>query len=206
MLTSRSCGAVRDLGAYQGMSDSDISMLLQAAKDGSTEAQNALFERLHEQLRITAQGLMKNERIDHTLQATALINEACLRLLNEGVVDSAENRRQLFHAAIRAMKQVLVDHARARAAKKRGGSLQRQSLDIVLDQFESTHELSFLDLEISLERLQRESPREHEALTLRFFGGLTIAETARLTGSSESTVEADWRLARAKLMTWLKQG
>jgi len=185
------------------MSFPDFSQLIQKARDGDETARESLFAELHQQLRLHAQGLMRNERDDHTLQATALVNEACLRILNDGVVDSVDNRRQLFHAAIRAMRHVLVDHARARATQKRGGDLQRQPMDVVLDNFETTHDYSFLDLEQALDRLQADAPLEHETLSLKFFAGLTIAETASLMECSESTVEARWRLARAKLVTWL---
>jgi len=186
------------------MGATDISILLQKAQLGNDAAREALFVELHDQMRTHARGLMQNERNDHTLQATALVNEACLRIFREGVVDTAGNRRQLFHVAIRAMRQVLVDHARARNSRKRGGDLEREPLDDVLDEFEQKHQLPFADLDEALEILQKEAPREHEALSLRFFAGLTIAETARIMECSESTVEADWRLARAKLLTRLK--
>lgn len=186
------------------MSSIDISILLRQAQDGSEDARASLFTRLHKQLRQHAQFLMKGERPDHTLQASALVNEACLKLIKEGTVESAANRRQLFHSAIRAMREVLIDHARARQTKKRGGDLQKQAIDLVLDQFESKHELSFLDLEDALVRLQSEAPRAYEAINLRFFGGLTVAEAADLLGCSRQTVEADWRFARAKLTIWLR--
>lgn len=183
----------------------EISALLQKAQDGSQTARDSLFSELTDQLRAQARGLMKHERADHTLQATALVNEACLKLMQEGVVDSAQNRRQLFHAATRAMRQVLIDHARSKSAQKRGGEYTKQPIDVVLDQFENKHKLSFLDLDVAMERLQKESPREFEALNLRFFAGLTIAETADLLECSPATVESDWRLARAKLLVWLKE-
>ena len=189
----------------QAMIPEEISVLLQKAQDGNQKARDGLFAELTDQLRRQAHGLMKNERADHTLQATALVNEACLRLMQEGVVDSAQNRRQLFHAATRAMRQVLIDHARSKSAKKRGGDYQKQPIDLVLDQFETKHKLSFLDLDVALERLQKESPREFEALNLRFFAGLTINEAAELMECSTATVESDWRLARAKLLVWLQQ-
>lgn len=182
---------------------SDITSLLSNAKDGSEQARNTLFEKLQMDLRNHARVLMLNERDDHTLQASALVNEACLKIIQEGVLDSVDNRRQLFHSAIRAMRQVLIDHARARAARKRGGEWKRQSLDAVLENVESSHKVRYLDLEDALERLATESQRQHEALCLRFFGGMSIAETAEIMGCSESTVEADWRLARAKLVSWL---
>ena len=187
------------------MSSEDISLLLRQARDGSDGARDELYAILHGRMRQSARGLMSNERENHTLQPTALVNEACLKLMTEGSIDSAANRRQLFHAAIRAMRQILIDHARARTTQKRGDGYQRQSLDVVLDNFEVKHSLSFLDLETALSRLREMSPRGHEALTLRFFGGLTVAETAELLDCSVGTVEADWRFARAKLMLWLQE-
>lgn len=186
------------------MSSSDISILLRQVQDGDEDARDSLFARLHEQLQQQAQFLMMQERPDHTLQPSALINEACLKLIKEGSVDSAANHRQLFGAAIRAMREVLIDHARARQTIKRGGKLQRQAIDVVLDQFESKHQLSFLDLEAALSRLQSETPRAYEAINLRFFGGLTVGEVAELLDCSSQTVEADWRFARAKLTLWLQ--
>lgn len=187
------------------MNTEDISHLLDQAHGGSERAREDLFTILHRQMRQSARGLMNNERADHTLQPTALVNEACLKLMAEGSIDNAENRRQLFHAAIRAMRQILIDHARGRSTKKRGDGQQRHSLDVVLDNFETKHQLSFLDLEAALERLSEISPRGYEVLNLRFFGGLTVAETAELIGCSVGTVESDWRFARAKLMLWLQE-
>jgi len=185
------------------MSGSELSALLERAQDGSVNARDSVYSLLHQQLRHHAYQLMRNERPDHTLQASALVNEACLKLIAEGALDSVANRRQLFHTAIRAMREVLIDHARACAAQKRGCGMQRQVFDEVLDRFEATHSHSFLDLEDALQRLKVEAPREYDALNFRFFGGLSIAETARLLDCSPSTVEADWRFARAKLLQWL---
>ena len=181
----------------------DLSQLLQDAKSGKTNAREALFAELVSQLRQHASLLLLNERADHSLQATELVNEACVRILQGDVVESVENKRQLFFAAIRAMRQVLVDHARARACQKRGHGMKARALDIVLANFEAKHQLSFLDLDVALEKLQNESPRLHETLSLRFFAGLTIADTAELLDCSDSRVEADWRLARAKLLHWM---
>jgi len=147
--------------------------------------------------------MLRCERSGHTLQATALVNETCLKILQGDVVNTAENRRQLFFSAIRAMRQVLVDHAKGRNAAKRGKGVKPQSLDYVLQHFEARHRVSYLDLEIALERLQAQSPRLHETIILRFFAGLTIAESAEVMGCSDSRVETDWRLARAKLLKWI---
>ena len=147
--------------------------------------------------------MLNSERSGHSLQATALVNETCLKILQGDVVNSADNRRQLFFAAIRAMRQVLVDHARHRNTLKRGEGVKPQPLDYVLKHFEAKHQVSYLDLEIALEKLQAQSPRLHETISLRFFAGLTITETAEAMACSEGRVQSDWRLARAKLLMWI---
>lgn len=184
-------------------SHGNISLMLQQVQAGDLAAREQLFSIVNDQLKTLARGLMRSERPDHTLQASALVNEACMKLLQHGGMKSSQNRRQLFAAAIQSMRQILIDHARSRQTAKRGGPLQRQALDVVLDQFEAKHNTTFGDLEEALERLKTESPRQHEILTMRFFAGLTIEQTAQIMDCSTATVENDWRLARAKLYTWL---
>jgi len=184
---------------------STISALLQQIQGGNLGARDDLFQMVYAQLRRMAQELMSQESPGHTLQPSALVNEAYLKLEQAGLLANAESRRHLFGSAARAMQQVLIDHARSRATEKHGGNMQRQGLDVVLDQFEAKHNASFLDLESALDRLRKESERQYEALTLRFFGGLSVPEVAELMGHSLSTAEADWRIARAKLYSWLKK-
>ena len=179
-------------------------MLLLQLQNGDARARESLFDLIYEQLRRMAHGLMKNERANHSLQASALVHEAYMNLVKADVIQTAENRRHLFGAAARAMQQILIDHARNLATEKRGGRMEQHPLDEILRQFETTHQASFIDLEDALQRLQKESPRQHETLKLRFFAGLTIPETAEVLDCSEGTVETDWRLARAKLHLWLK--
>ena len=180
-------------------------MLLQQVKDGDDSARERLFLELQSELRDMAGGLMRRERPDHTLQATALVNEACVKLLDSDAMKSATSRRYFFGMANRAMRQILVDHARKRSATKRGGEYQRGSLDIVLENFEASSGCQFADLETSLESLQQQSPRQREVVELKFFSGLSIAEIAEVLEVSEGTVERDWRLARAKLYQQLKE-
>ena len=185
----------------------DISVLLEQLKCSETRGQlaatNALFDQLTVQLRAIAEGMLRCERAGHSLQATALVNETCLKILQGDVVNSAGNRRQLFGAAIRAMRQVLIDHARGRNTLKRGKGVKPQSLDYVLQHFEAKHHVSYLDLEIALEKLQAESPRLHETISLRFFASLTVEESAEVMACSKERVKSDWRLARAKLLMWI---
>ncbi|WP_436714543.1 sigma-70 family RNA polymerase sigma factor [Roseiconus lacunae] len=186
-------------------SPQDVSMLLRELGSGNESVREQLFEQLQSELRQMASALMRRERADHTLQATALVNEACVRLLDSDAIGNATDRRYFFAAANRAMRQILIDHARKRNAAKRGGDYERGSLDVVLDNFETSNGCNFEDLNASLDVLEKESPRQREVVELRFFSGLSIPETAEVLGVSEGTVERDWRLARAKLYQFLKE-
>jgi RNA polymerase sigma factor (TIGR02999 family) len=182
----------------------DVSVLLGRIKQGDESARERLFRELQNELRDMAAALMRRERPDHTLQATALVNEACLRLIDSDAIDHASDRRYLFGMANRAMRQILVDHARSRQTAKRGGNHQRGSLDVVLENFEASNGCRFEDLEASLQSLEQGSPRQREVVELRFFSGLSIPEVAEVLGVSVGTVERDWRLARAKLYRQLR--
>lgn len=185
-------------------SQHEVSILLEQIKGGDESARERLFIELQSELRDMASALMRRERPDHTLQATALVNEACIKLLDSDAINSALDRRYFFGMANRAMRQILVDHARRRQTTKRGGDYQRGSLDIVLDNFETSNGCQFEDLEASLEALEKESPRQREVVELRFFSGLSIPEVAEVLEVSVGTVERDWRLARAKLFQQLR--
>ncbi len=184
--------------------ETEVSMLLQRLKQGDKAARDRLFMTLQSELRDMAGALMSRERPDHTLQATALVNEACLKLLDSDALENSSNRRYMFGMANRAMRQILVDHARRRRASKRGGELNRASLDIVLDNFEAQNQCQFEELESALERLEASSPRQREVVELRFFSGLSVDEVAEILEVSIGTVERDWRLARAKLFKELR--
>ncbi|MEZ6129032.1 MAG: ECF-type sigma factor [Planctomycetaceae bacterium] len=182
----------------------DITLLLRKAQQGDADAAEDLFRQLLADLRFSARRLMQQERPDHTLQASALINEACLQMLNQNVMQTAGNRRYLFAAANRALRQVLVDHARHRNAAKREGQWQKNSLDTVLDRLETHSGCTFEELNAALIELENDSPRQREVVEHRFFSGLSVAQTADLLGVSPGTVERDWRLARTKLYAILK--
>ena len=182
----------------------EVSTLLKQVKDGDESAREKLFGQLQSELRGMAAALMRSERADHTLQATALVNEACIRLLDSDAINNASDRRYFFGMANRAMRQILIDHARKRKTVKRGGEYQRGSLDIVLENFESSNGCQFDDLEASLEALENDSPRQREIIELRFFSGLSVPEIAEVLDVSVSTVEREWRLARAKLFKQLR--
>ncbi len=176
----------------------EVTTVLDQVRAGDPGARERLVGLVYDELRRIAAGLMTHERDDHTLQPTALVHEALLRLLEGDALSHAPNRAYLFAAAARAMRQVLVDHARERSALKRGGDRTRVPLDDVLERFEERH-LDVLALDEALARLAALHPRHSEVVTLRFFGGLTVAEVAQCLGVSVGTVEADFRKASAYL-------
>ena len=180
-----------------------VTKYLRLIQAGDSVARDQLFELLIRELRGQANYLMRSEKADHSLGASGLVNETCLRLLEQHAIFSAANRRQLFGAANRAMRQILVDHARRRGAVKRGGDREKMFLDNVLDSFVADNGFVFEQLHEALDKLELESPRQREVVEHRFFGGLSIAETASLIGVSTSTIEREWRLARVKLYAWI---
>jgi RNA polymerase sigma factor (TIGR02999 family) len=182
-------------------SPGDVTVLLHAIRAGDAQAKGRLAALVYGELRGVAAGLMGRERGDHTLQPTALVHEAFVRLFRDDLWRTAPNRSYLFGAAARAMREVLADHARRRRAAKRGGTVRRVPLDDLLDHLEHEQNVDVLALHESLDRLSALHDRQSQVVTLRFFGGFTVAEIAGLLGLSVSTVEADFRLARA----WLRQ-
>ena len=177
----------------------DLTAILSEARSGDIDARERLVRAIYAELRRTAGGLMRRERPGHTLQTTALVHEALLRLLDGDTLADVPNRRYLFAAAAQAMRQVLVDHARRRHARKREGNRVRVPLDQVLAGFDEQG-LDVIALHEALERLARDYPRPAEVVTLRFFGGLSVPEVAESLAVSDTTIESDWRFARA----WLK--
>ena len=175
----------------------EVTLLLARSGQGDAEATAHLLEVVHEELRALAGGFARGQRAGHTLQPTALVNEAFLKLVHGG--SPAWNDRAHFLAvAATAMRQILTDHARARAAQKRGGEWEKVSLSD-LEMHASAGEIDLLALDDALEKLAAFDPRKHRVVELRFFGGLTVEEVARVLGLSTTTVESEWRAARAWL-------
>jgi RNA polymerase sigma factor (TIGR02999 family) len=165
------------------------------------ESPEVLFGLVYNELRRVAGAYMQRERADHTLQATALVNEAYLRLF-EGQAFQWENRKHLFCTVARSMRRVLMDHARRRGADRHGGAFQKIALDeqgpaIFRDLAE------FLALGEALDRLAKLSPRQAQVVELHSFAGLTEEETAEVLDVSVKTVKNDWRFAKAWLKTEL---
>jgi RNA polymerase sigma factor (TIGR02999 family) len=173
---------------------SDVTRLLDLAQGGDRQAAADLFPLVYDELRKLAAAKMADENPGHTLDATALVHEAYLRLTGE---QSFESRSHFLRAAAEAMRRILVDHARARSADKRGGRRQRVPLDEAMRWTESPDHL--LALEEALERFAAEEPRKAELVVLRFFAGMTIPEAAKTLGVSVPTAERWWVYAR----TWL---
>jgi RNA polymerase sigma factor (TIGR02999 family) len=177
----------------------DLTAILSEIRAGRPDAQDRLIRAIYDELRRTAGRLMRRERPGHTLQPSALVHEALLRLRDGDALADIPNRRYLFAAAAQAMRQVLVDHARHRRTRKRGGHRVRVPLDQVLASFEEQG-LEVIDLHQALDRLAQAHPRQAQVVTLRFFGGLSVPEVAETLEVSDTTIESDWRFARA----WLK--
>jgi len=181
----------------------EITRLLKAWGRGDAAALDRLTPLVYERLRRMARGYMRNERPEHTLQATALVNEAFLRLVDARSLDWAD-RTHFFAVCARVMRRILVDAARSRAAIKRGGQVDRaeHSTAIDLDQLadpasEMSAQVCALDEALSM--LAEIDPRRAQVIELRFFGGLTVEETAQVVRTSPQTVMREWRLARAWL-------
>jgi RNA polymerase sigma factor (TIGR02999 family) len=176
-----------------------VTLILGRAKAGDEAARDELVALVYDELRRVASRLMRRERADHTLSPTAVVHEAVIRLLGEGVFDESADRGHLLAAAARAMREVLIDHARRRGADRRGGNRRRVPLDAVVDYFEELG-LDVVAVHEALDRLAELDGRQAQVMTLRYFGGMTVAEVAAALGVSTVTVERDWRLARAWLV------
>lgn len=173
---------------------SDVTVLLHKLADGSTTAPSELLELVYADLRHLAAAYMQNERSDHTLQATALVHEAYMRLVDWENV-SWQSRAHFFSVAADVMRNVLVDHARSRKAGKRSGG-QRVLIDEAVSLPEE-RDFDVLALNDALDALEKLDPRQARIVQLRFFGGLSIEETAYVLKVSETTVRREWTFAKA---------
>jgi RNA polymerase sigma factor (TIGR02999 family) len=178
-----------------------VTALLEQARGGDVGAYDRLLPLLYAELRTVAQRYMRRERPDHTLQPTALVHEAFLRLVG-GSPGAFEDRGHFLRAAAQAMRRVLVDHARARNASKRGGALR-----VTFDEGAAAEQpVDILVLDDALDRLAAAEPRWARVVELRFFAGLEVPEVAEVLGTSTATVKRDWRFARAWLARELDEG
>lgn len=184
--------------------ENEVTRLLVLASGGDGQAAEALLPLVYEQLRAIARQRMATERPGNTLQATALVHEAYLRLVGHCDITWA-GRGHFFATAAEAIRRILIDHARTRAQHKRGGGRRRVPLNVVDLAVEADpHEILSVDEAIS--RLERQDPELARVIRLRFFAGLSERETADVLGVSDRSVRRAWVLARAWLLNELKDG
>jgi len=175
-----------------------MTRMLATLRDGDHATVAELLPLVYDELRLLAGGLLGGQTPGHTLQATALVHEAYLRLVREGH-PKWEDRAHFFRVAAIAMRHILVNHARDKARQKRGGRNRRVPLDDAIALFEeNANDLVLFD--DSLTRLAEFDPRSAHIVELRFFAGLSVADTAEALGISERTVKKDWQAARLWLV------
>jgi len=177
----------------------EVTQILQALSKGDRYATEKLLPLVYDELRRLASGYMRRERSDHTLQTTPLVHEAYLRLIDQTQVEW-KDRVHFFGIAARLMRQILVDHARTRDAQKRGGDLTKLSLDEAVS-FSKKRDIDLVELDDALLSLASFDEQQSRIVELRFFGGLTIEETAEVLRISPSTIKREWGLAKA----WLRR-
>jgi RNA polymerase sigma factor (TIGR02999 family) len=185
--------------------DVDVTALLRAWSDGDERARDRVLEAVYQELRRRAAACLRRERRDHTLQPTALVHEAYLRMVDQRAV-AWQNRAQFLALASRMMRRVLVDRARARLAAKRSGQWMEVALDNVDDLPLPAAQMDVISLDRALDRLAHEHPRKGRIAELRFFGGLTVEEMGHVLEISPKTVQRDWQVARAMLFKLLSEG
>jgi RNA polymerase sigma factor (TIGR02999 family) len=175
----------------------DATGILVAHVNGEPLAASRLLALMYDELHGLAVRYMRRERRDHTLQPTALVHEVYLRLIDGSRID-LHGKTHFFALAATQMRRILADHARARNTHKRGGDVDKVSLheEVVPGQGAT---LDMFALDEALERLAREAPRQYRVVELRFFGGLSVPETAEILEVSEGTVKGDWKVARVWL-------
>jgi RNA polymerase sigma-70 factor, ECF subfamily len=181
----------------------EVTWLLAEAGRGDETAAAALFEKVYQELRARAEVYLRRERPDHTLQATALVHEAYVRLVGadgaEGQPNRWENRLHFFNVAAQVMRNILVDHARRHQAEKRGEGERKLSLDEAVS-FYNERDVNLVALDDALRRLEKLDPRQSRIVELRFFGGLELGEVAAALGTSATTVSREWHKAKM----WLR--
>ena len=177
----------------------NITELLQDWSSGKAEVLEKLMPLVYEELHRQAHRFLRKERANHTLQATALIHEAYLKLIGQKEVEW-KNRNHFFALASTLMRRILVDYARERQREKRGGSAENLPLDIVLNISASEKGVDLIALDEALDRLANMSARQARVVELRYFSGLSNEETAKILEVSNATVRNDWNIAKA----WLR--
>ena len=181
---------------------SNITQLLNDYQSGKKDALDELFPLVYGELRKLAASRMRSERGDHTLQPTALVHEAYMRLIEQHSTDW-HNRAHFFGLAAEMMRRILVNHAVSHNAEKRFGNQTRLALDEIVD-FTKGSDVNLVALDDALNTLAEFDPKQAKIVELKFFGGLTNEEIAEVTGVSDSTVKREWRIAKAWLHDQIK--
>lgn len=188
---------------FADMNDShEVTLLLSALTRGDTDAGRKLIHFVYEELRRLAGSYMRRERADHTLQATALVHEAYLKLVEQQSVNW-QSRAHFFGVAAQLMRRILIDHARGHLRQKRGGEYKKVSLNEAFV-FSPEQSAELLAVDAALERLAKLDERQARVVELRFFGGLSVEEAASVLDVSPKTVKRDWSIAKAWLYADLK--
>lgn len=183
------------------MVDRNVTQILEALERGDPDASEQLLPLVYEELHRLAQQKMAREAVEHTLQPTALVHEAYLRLVGDGLTPKWENRGHFYAAAAEAMRRILIEAARRKASLKRGSGLARVEFLHEIPQGDSTSSELLLSLNVALEKFQQQDLEAYKLVMLRYFGGLTMEEAASSTGVSLRTANRQWSYARA----WLKR-
>ena len=181
----------------QANSSTPVTQLLGRWRSGDLEALDSLIPLVYDELRSIAKHYLRNERPGHTLQSTALVHEAYVRMANQDLPEW-QNRAHFFAVAAQLMRQILVDHARAHRASKRGSGVCNVALDEAEGKAQAVN-VDILALDEALKTLSEMDPQQAKIVELKFFGGLSIEDTAAVMGISSSTVKRDWVTARAWL-------
>lgn len=178
---------------------SDFTQLLISYGEGKKDVLDEMLPLVYDELHRLAGSYLRNERSNHTLQPTALVNEAYLRLVKQKNVDW-KNRAQFVGLAAQMMRRILVNYAVSHQAEKRGGDTRHISLEEIINVF-SAQQINLIDLDEALLRLQTNDEQKAKIVELKFFGGMTIDEISQMIGVSTATIEREWNFARA----WLKR-
>jgi RNA polymerase sigma-70 factor, ECF subfamily len=181
------------------MAEGEVTLLLASLRRGEQDALGRLMPLVYDELRRLAGHYMRGERAGHTLQPTAVVHEAYLRLAGQDWVEW-QDRAHFIGVAARQMRRILVDYARQHFAAKRGGTPAKVELDALAGGFDETKSAEILAVDEALERLRELDPQQAEIVELRYFGGLTVEEAAAQLGISERTVKRDWSVA----LLWLR--
>lgn len=195
----------REYTRFITVPDPKITQLLHQLRGGDQTARGELMDVVYAALHRIARGYLRKERSDHTLQPTALVNEAYLKLFGHSEVQFTD-RAHFFALMSQAMRRILVDHARARAAARREGERIPLDTSILIDDESGNQQMNLLELDLALDALAREKQSLAELIEMRYFGGMTAEETAEVVGRSVHIVRHDLRLAHAWLRREMARG